>query len=407
MNRKSLINFAKLVLKFGVNLQKGQPLELACPVEKPEIAHAFTKVAYEMGASLVHVRWDDDQTDKLNFLNASTDVLCKVPKWLIESKNHLIKENYCYVAISAEDPTAFKDVPSKKLAKISKARSKALKKFSDEVMSNGLRWCVVSVPTKAWARLVFNGDKNAEKKLEDAIIKCMRLDDENPLLAWEKHVKALETRAKFLNDNDFSYLHFTANNGTNLKVGLANHHVWLSAKERAKDGIEFVANMPTEEVFTAPHNKNINGVVKSALPLSFNGQIIDGFSITFKDGKIVDFSADTGYDLLKGLIETDSGTSSLGEVALIGKNSPIAKSNLLFYNTLFDENASCHLALGKAYPTTIKGGETLTKDQLDELGVNESTEHVDFMIGTPDMNIVGVKKTGESVQIFKDGDWVI
>lgn len=402
-----LENFALLVLKFGVNLQKDQPLELVCPVERPEIAHAFTKIAYELGSKLVHVRWEDETIDKLNYANAKTETLTAVPKWFIESKNHLLKENYCYVAISAEDPSAFKDIPAEKLAAVSKSRSKALKKFTDEVMSNGLRWCVVSLPTKAWADVVFAGDENSVKKLSDAIDDCMRLNEPDPVRAWNLHINNLERHAKFLNDNDFSYLHFTASNGTDVKVGLCDNHVWLSAKEKAKDGIDFVANMPTEEVFTAPHARKIDGVVKSALPLSYNGKIVDGFSLTFKKGKIVDYSAETGYDVLKGIIETDKGTQSAGEVALIGKSSPIAKSGLLFYNTLFDENASCHLALGKAYPTTIKDGETISKKELKRLGANDSVEHVDFMIGTKDLSVVGVKKNGEKIQLFKDGDWVI
>ena len=406
-NNLKLETFAHLVLQFGVNLQKGQPLELLCPTTKREVAVAFTKKAYDLGAKLVHVRWEDEEIDKINYLSASTETLSKVPKWVIESKNHLINENYCYVAISAEDPTAFKDVPPEKLAKISAEKSKALKKFSDQVMVNALRWCVISVPTKSWADVVFKGDVKSEEKLSQAIEKCMRLDLDDPVSAWAEHVKKLNEHADFLNNKDFEYLHFTAKNGTDLKVGLAKNHVWLSAEEKAKDGVKFVANMPTEEVFTAPHKDHVDGIVKSALPLSFNGQIVDEFSLTFKKGKIVDYTAKVGYETLKGIIETDKGTKSIGEVALIGKNSPIAKSGLLFYNTLFDENASCHLAIGKAYPTTIKDGEKLTKTELKNLGANDSIEHVDFMIGTPDMTITGVTKSGEKVPVFIDGDWVI
>ena len=404
---KKLDDFARLILKYGVNLQKDQPLELVCPVEKPEIAHAFSRVAFSLGAKLVHVRWEDEILDKINYINADEKTLCKIPKWVVESRNHLLEENYCYVAISADDPSAFKDVPAKKLANVFSARRKALKKFSDQVMVNGLRWCVVSIPTKAWAKKVFPKAKDPESKLAIAIEKCMRLDEKDPSLAWENHIKKLDERANFLNQNNFKYLHFTSKSGTDLRVGLCTDHVWLSAKEKAKDGIDFIANMPTEEVFTAPHKNLIDGVVKSALPLSFNGGIVDDFTITFRNGKIVNYSAKKGLDILNGLINTDKGTKSLGEVALIGKSSPIAKSNILFYNTLFDENASCHLALGKAYPTTVKDGDKKTKSELSKLGVNDSIEHVDFMIGTPDMNIVGVKETGEKVTLFVDGDWVI
>lgn len=235
----------------------------------------------------------------------------------------------------------------------------------------------------------------------------MRLDKENPEKEWDEHIFTLSKRANFLTNCDFDYLHFENSIGTDLKVGLADGHVWLSAKEKAEDGVEFIANMPTEEVFTAPHLKRVEGKVFSALPLSYNGQIIDGFSLEFKEGKIVNFAAKKGYSALKSLIETDEGTLRLGEVALIGKNSPIAQSGILFYNTLFDENASCHIAIGKGYPTTIKGGENLSKDELLSRGVNDSVEHVDFMIGTPDLKVTGVKKSGEKVTLFIDGEWAI
>ena len=225
--------------------------------------------------------------------------------------------------------------------------------------------------------------------------------------AWQNHIETLEKRAEFLNYSRFEYIRFNNAKGTNLKVGLADEHVWISAREKAKDGVHFVANMPTEEVFTAPHRLKVDGVLKSAMPLCENGQIIDDFSLTFKDGEIVDYSAKTGYETLKKLIETDDGTKRLGEIALIGKNSPIAKSGILFFNTLFDENASCHLAIGKGYPTTIKDGDKLDLEQLKQLGLNDATDHFDFMIGTPDLSVTGIKKDGTEIKLFEDGEWII
>ena len=274
-------------------------------------------------------------------------------------------------------------------------------------MSNGIRWCVVSVPTLAWAKKVFPNSPNPEQSLSQQIENAMRLNTENPLNAWQQHIKVLENRAKFLNEQRFSFIHLKNGKGTDLKVGLCDNHIWTSARELAKDGVPFMANMPTEEIFTAPHRLKVDGVLKSAMPLCVNGQIIDDFSITFKNGKIVDYCANLGHGALKGLIETDKGTLRLGEIALIGKNSPIAKSNVLFYNTLFDENASCHLAIGKGYPTTVKDGDKLTKKELLELGLNDSTEHEDFMIGTPDLSVVGIKQNGKEVPLFIDGEWVI
>ncbi len=404
---KKLESYAELVLKIGVNLQKGQGLEIACPVEKKDIAEAFAKIAYDLGASIVNIRWQDDVIDRLKFENADMDRLLEVPKWFVQSKNYLVENNFCYVAIAAEDPSAFKNVSPERLSKASEARSRALKKFSDAVMCNGIRWCVVSVPTKEWAKQVFPESDNPEEDLSVAIENTMRLNYENPTACWEQHIKTLDKRAEYLNRHDFYALHFENSLGTDLTVGLADNHVWLSAKEYAKDGVPFVANMPTEEVFTSPHRERVDGVVKSALPLSYNGKIIDGFTLTFKKGKIVKINARVGEETLKKLIETDKGTFHIGEVALIGKNSPIAKSKILFYNTLFDENASCHLAIGKAYPTTIKGGNNLDKEELKKLGANDSVEHVDFMIGTPDLTVTGITKKGEKIRIFENGDWVI
>ena len=410
MDKQTLLNFSNLALKIGVNLQKGQRLEIACPIEKHEVAHAIAEKAYEMGASYVRIRWEDEQMEKLNYLNCSDEILGEVPKWLILNRNELIEKDYCYIAISAENPLAFKDVPAEKPAISIRAKGKALKKYSDAVMNNAIRWCVVSVPTKEWAMQVFPGCDSpeiAEQKLGDEIFKSMRLDCPNPTLEWENHVNKLNSRASFLNNSNFEYLEFKNNLGTNLKVGLCQNHQWLSAMEKARDGLNFVANLPTEEVFTAPHRLKVEGVVHASLPLNYNGQLVEDFKLEFKKGKIVDFSAKKGYDTLKQIITTDSGTFRIGEVALIGKNSPIAKSNILFYNTLFDENASCHLALGKAYPTTIKGGNELSKKELKSLGANDSIDHIDFMIGTPDLIVNGITYDNKVVKIFEDGEWII
>lgn len=404
---KKLYDFAELVLGVGVNLQKGQGLEIVCPVEKSEVAVAFSEKAYEMGARIVNVRWSCEKTDRVNYLYAEEEALTDIPKWFVDSKNYLVKKGFCYVAIDAEDPSAFKDVPSEKLAAVSKKKSKLLKAFSDEVMSNGIRWCVVSVPTESWAKKIFPAAADPVEELSFAIEKTMRLDEKNPLEAWQKHIDTLNRRAEFMNAKNFEYLHYTSANGTDLMLGLAENHVWVSAQEKAKDGVPFVANMPTEEIFTAPHKDKINGVVKSALPFSYNGQIIENFSFTFKKGKVIDFSAEKGYDVLKKLLETDAGTLSLGEAALIGKNSPIAKSGILFLNTLFDENASCHLALGKGYPTTVKGGAEMTVKELKKLGVNDSVEHVDFMIGSSDLSVTGIGYDKSETPLFVDGEWVI
>ncbi len=402
---KTLKNYADLVIELGVNLQIGQGLIIACPVEKSEIAHALTRSAYEHGAGIVRVRWNDEIIDRLAYDNASVDALKEVPKWQVMERDYVSEKGFCYVAISAENPNAFKGVPAEKLSAVSIARSKAFKRFSDCVMANGIRWCVVSVPTEEWAKQVFPASDKPMEELSEAIEKTMRLDLENPLSAWKEHIENLERRASFLNSKRFKELKFYSSNGTDLTVGLADEHIWLSAKEKAKDGVSFIANLPTEEVFTAPHKDRVNGVVKSAMPLIYNGQTINDFSLTFKNGKVVDFDAKLGYDTLKHLLKTDKGVLSIGEVALIGKSSPIAQSKILFYNTLFDENASCHLALGKAYPNTIKGGDKLSVKELKERGANDSIEHVDFMIGASDLTVIGITENGGQTLVFQNGDW--
>ncbi|MBQ8427276.1 MAG: aminopeptidase [Clostridia bacterium] len=407
LNGKTLDNYADLVIKFGVNLQEGQGLEIICPVEKREVAHALTRSAYKAGAKIVRMRWHDELFDKICYEHADISALADIPKWYVDSKNYLVENGYCYIAVSAEDPSVFKDIAPEKISAVAKARSKALKKFSDAVMSNGLRWCVVSVPTLAWAKQVFPNSENPEQELSRAIETTMRLDTINPEKAWDEHIERLERRAEYLNSKNFEYIRFKNDKGTNLTVGLADDHQWISAREKAKDGVYFVANMPTEEVFTCPHREKVNGTLVSALPLAENGQIIDDFTITFKDGKIVNFTAKKGYGTLKQLIDTDNGTRRLGEIALIGKSSPVAKIGTLFYNTLFDENASCHLAIGKAYPTTIKNGDKYSLKELKAKGVNDSTEHIDFMIGTPDISVIGIEKDGTETQLFVDGEWVI
>lgn len=404
-DQNTLEKYCDLILKKGVNIQRGQGLEIACPIDQAYVAHGLARKAYALGASIVRVRWEDEILDKINYTLAQKSALVEVPKWFVDSKNYLVEKGFCYVCVSSEDPAAFKDVPADKTGAAAIARSRALKKFSQAVMANGIRWCVVPAPSLAWAKQVYGDRPEAQTLLTRAIESAMRLTSPDPAAEWERHAERLERRAKILNEHNFSLLRFKNSLGTDFTIGLAKQHVWLSAREQAADGLEFIANMPTEEVFTAPHYQLAEGIVKSSMPLSFNGQLIEGFSIRFKGGKVRDYYAENGYETLKHIIDTDLGTRRLGEVALIGKNSPVAKADTLFYNTLFDENASCHLALGKAYPTNVKDGKLLSAKQLKSLGLNDSSEHVDFMIGTPDLAVTGIKSDGSEIPVFTDGEW--
>lgn len=407
LSQKQLADFAELSVKVGVNLQKGQELVIRSPIECAEIARYLAEAGYKAGAKLVIIDYNDEKMARISYDYASAETLEEVPQYVIEKQKYVIDHRCAVISIAARNPNNLLGVDPEKIRRAVKASSLALKEFQEKMMANYVRWLVISVPTKAWADMVFPNCENSVDKLWDAIAATMRLNDANPLQSWEKHIEKLTGRAEFLNKHNFDYLHLTSASGTDIKVGLADKHVWQAAQEMAQDGIPFTANLPTEEVFTAPHNKKINGTVHSALPLVNNGNIIDNFWLTYKDGVVVDFGAEKGYDSLKRILDTDDGAKSLGEIALIGKNSPIAQSKLLFLNTLFDENASCHFAMGRAYPSNIENGAELTPEQLAALGHNNSLVHVDFMVGTPDINIVGVDKKGNKVQLFVDGEWVI
>lgn len=401
--------FAELAVLVGANMQKDQMVVIRCDVQCKDFAHLIAEKAYQFGAKKVIVQWRDEVLSRLTMLNASKETLCEVPDYQIAQSQYFIDNKVCLISISAGNPNIFKGCDPEKLAASNIAGAKAMANFRKATMSNYLRWTIVSIPTPAWAKQVFPdlSEQEGMDKMWDAIGHIMRLDQEDPTEAWRKHIATLHRRADFLNAHNFEYIHLTNKHGTDLRVGLAVDHIWLAAEEEGQDGLPFTANMPTEEIFTAPHNKKIDGTVVNALPLVNNGTIIDNFKLTFKDGKVVDYSAEVGYEALKGLLSTDEGVLSLGEIALIGKNSPIAESGILFFNTLFDENASCHLAFGASYPTTVKGGNDMDEKALAEHGMNTSLQHVDFMIGTKDIDIDGIDHDGNVTPLFRDGEWVI
>ena len=409
LTKKQMENFAELAVLVGANMQPKQEVVIRCDVQCADFAHLIAEKAYKFGAKRVHIEWLDEVLDRIEVQKASKRTLAKVPEYKTAQYKYFIKHKVCLIAISAENPNKFKGCKADKIEARQLAILKSRKDFRKATMSNYLRWTIISIPTKAWASQVFpDVDPDvAVDKMWDAIAHIMRLDTVEPTAAWQGHIATLHRRADFLNKHNFEYVHMRNSRGTDLKVGLATNHTWIAAEEEGQDGIPFTANMPTEEVFTAPHNRKINGTVVNALPLVNNGNVIDNFSITFKDGKVVDYKAEIGYDALKAILSSDEGVLSLGEIALIGRNSPIAESGILFYNTLFDENASCHLAFGASYPTTTKDGNSLTAEELAERGMNQSIQHVDFMVGTKDMDIDGITYDGKIVPLFRNGEWVI
>jgi aminopeptidase len=407
MDNTMLEKYARLIVKTGVNIQKGQTLVIASPIECAFFTRMIAQYAYEEGARDVVVTWKDELLSKIRFLQAPEEVFEEFPEWQKDFYLSYVKQGAAFVSIAASDPELLKDVNPGRLVKVQKASNTALKEYRERLMSNKNTWCVVSIPTKSWAKKVFSelSEDEAVTKLWDAILKTVRVDTQDPVAAWEEHKQNLKKSSDFLNSNQFQYLQYKNSLGTDLKIELPKNHIWLGGSEYTPEGLEFVANMPTEEVFTLPKKTGIQGTVVSSKPLNYNGNVIDHFSLTFKDGKIVDFTAEQGYEILKGLIETDEGSYYLGEVALVPYNSPISNSNILYFNTLFDENASCHLAIGKAYPVCIKDGENLAKEELEALGVNDSLVHVDFMIGTKDLEIIGTTAAGKEIPVFKNGDF--
>ncbi len=409
LSQKQLENFAELAVRVGANMQQGQEVVIRCDVQCADFAHLIAQKAYEFGAKRVHMQWRDEVLGRIEMLNASEETLSQVPEYLLAQSDYYIKHNVCLISISAGDPNILKGCDPNKIKTSNLANMQANKEFRNATMSNLLRWTIVSIPTRAWAQQVFAGEDPdvAVDKMWNAIGRIMRLDADNPTEAWRKHIDTLHRRARFLNEHNFEYIHLTNAHGTDLRVGLATDHQWIAAEEMGQDGIPFTANMPTEEIFTAPHNRKIDGKVVNALPLVNSGNVIDGFEIVFREGRVVDYQAKVGYDALKNILTTDDGVLSLGEIALIGKHSPIAESGILFYNTLFDENASCHLAFGASYPTTVKGGNEMTDEQLAAHGMNQSLQHVDFMVGTKDIDIDGIAYDGSVTPLFRDGEWVI
>ncbi|MGM9973552.1 MAG: aminopeptidase [Clostridiaceae bacterium] len=407
LKEENLQKYASLVVKRGVNIQKDQTLVIMSPIECADFTRLVSESAYKEGAREVVIHWNDEISTKVKYLYASEEIFDEVPNWQVESMASYSQKGACFLSISASDPDLMKEVDAKRIARAQKAKQLALKEHTERLMSNKNSWCVVSVPTKAWASKIFP-DLNTEEaveKLWDNIFKIVRVDKQDPVAAWKDHTNILSASMKFLNEYNFKKLHFSNSLGTDLIIELPKNHLWLGGAEKTSGGVEFIANIPTEEVFSAPRKDGVNGIVYSTKPLNYGGNLVNNFSLTFEDGKVIDFSAEEGYETLKGIIETDEGSKYLGEVALVPYNSPISNSGIIFYNTLYDENASCHLALGRAYSSCIANGDEMSTEELVNAGINTSLAHVDFMIGSEDMNITGTTFNDEEVSVFRNGNW--
>lgn len=404
---KQIENYVELAIKKGINIQKGQILVINSPVETYEFTRKLAEKAYELGASEVVIHWSDEVCGKYRYLYGADEIFDIFPEWQKESVEYYRKKGAGFISVYASDPNILKDVDKERVARYQKARSLALKEYYNEMMGNSNQWCVISVPTKAWAIRVFPELKEefAVEKMWKLILNIVRADRENPILEWENHLNTLRGRMSYLNSKRFKKLIYKNSLGTNLEIELPEGHKWISGGEKSKSGVDFIANIPTEEIFTMPHRDRVNGTVVSSKPLIYGGNVINHFTLTFKDGKVVEYSAQTGEEILGKLLDMDEGARFLGEVALVEYDSPISKSEKVFYNTLYDENASCHLALGGAYPVCLENSEGQTEEELKARGMNNSLTHEDFMIGTSDMEIVGIDSEGNETIIMKDGNF--
>lgn len=405
---KAIEKYVELVIKKGINLQKGQILVINSPVETFEFTRELTAKAYEVGASEVVVNWFDEISLKYKYLYGEDKIFDIFPEWQKEFYEYYRKKGAAFLSIYSTDPDALKEVDKNRVARYEKAKGIALKEYRDNIMENSNQWSVVSIPTKAWARRVFPELKEefAINEMWKLILHIVRADKEDPILEWENHLNILKNRMDYLNSKKFKKLIYKNSLGTNLEIGLPEGHRWISGGENSKEGVYFVANIPTEEIFTMPHREKVNGVVVSTKPLIYGGSTIKDFTLKFVDGKIVEYSAKVGEEILGKLLDIDENSRYLGEVALVEFKSPISKSKKIFYNNLYDENASCHLALGAAYPVCLENSEGLGEEELLEKGVNVSMIHEDFMIGSEDMEIIGVDKNGEETLLMKDGNFV-
>ena len=406
---KKLNEYAKLVIKQGVNLQSGELVAIASPVMAAEFAEAIAEEAYKSGASEVMMLWSDAKIGKMAFEYETMETLTTIPEYVVKQRDYILDKKGVFISILSDIPGLLKDVDPVKVAERGRASGKALARFRESTGINATRWCLVAYPNEYWAKQMFPDLSPAEalEKQWNYLHKTLRLDAEDSLAAWKEHQQNLSRRSKFLNEANIKSFHYKNSIGTDFTVRMPKGYIFTGAVEKSRGGVDFTANMPTEEVFSSPDKNTAEGTLVAALPLVRNGVIIKNFSITFEKGYIVDYKAEEGYETLKQIIETDEGSHRLGEIALIGYDSPIQNLKSLFYETLFDENASCHFAIGRAFPTCLKGGENMTKEELSAAGLNDSLQHVDFMVGTSDLDITATTEDGKEIAIFRNGNWVI
>ena len=411
MPKQSMLEkYAALAVNVGANVQKDQHVVVRATTENQSLVREIVKQAYLAGARKVSVDWSDDIVSRLGYAHQSVETLEDIPEYVVNKAQYAVDSGACFISITSPVPGLNKGIDPQKMQRAGIAAMKKMSFFQTHMMGNKTQWTIVAAPNTVWSEQVFTDLKGEEanEALWNAIFQACRVTEDNdPVQAWEAHNDTLSKHNKILNDYQFETLSFKNGLGTDITLKLVENHVWAGGDEVTTKGVKFNPNIPTEETFTMPHKTGTNGKVVATKPLNYQGNLIEDFWLVFKDGKVVDYDAKKEKDTLKNLIEFDEGSCYLGEIALIAHDSPIQNSGILFLNTLFDENASCHMALGRAYPMNVKDGTSLDQESLKALGYNHSMAHSDFMFGSEDLEVIGTTKDGKKVTIMKDGNFVI
>ena len=398
--------YARLIVRTGANVQKGQIVQLTAAVEQHEFAALVIEECYRAGAKKVNVEWTSDVQQRLNMMYAERETLATVLPWEEAKMKQVVEDLPCLIYIESEDPDAMAGVDPEKLSAVMQARAKVWKPYRNAIEGKH-QWVIAAYPSEKWARKCFPEAEDAADRLWDAILKTVRVQEgKDPVEAWKKHTEFMEKKAQWLNDQGFASLHYSSKNGTDFTVNLIPGAKWEGAGAvNSENDVFYIPNMPTEEIFTSPMAGKCEGTLVAVKPLSWNSQLIEDFSITFENGKAVSCKAGKGQELLEQMIRMDEGAAMLGEVALVPKESPVNQCGFLFYETLFDENACCHCALGMGFKEVLPGGDDMTMEEAGKRGINDSIIHVDFMIGAEDLSIDGIRTDGTAVPVFRNGTW--
>jgi aminopeptidase len=401
-----LQQYAEVIVKIGLNLIAGQRLMIMAPVQSSPLVQKITISAYQTGCRYVDVLYIDELVKLARHQYAPRDSFEEYPVYMSDGILQLIKNGGAYLRITGENPDLLKGQDAELVAQAERTTRLHLKPFYELLHHNVFNWAIAGYPSLSWAGAVFPGKaaEEQEELLWKALFKVCRIDQPDPVKAWQEHITGLVNRRNYLTERQYEALHITAP-GTDLTIGLSERHRWMGGNIHSESGIDFVPNLPTEEVFTMPHRKRINGQVSATKPLSYTGNLIEGFSLTFSDGRVTRLSARSGEETLRKMIELDEGMNSLGEVALVADSSPVSQSGMLFFNTLLDENAACHLALGSGFHFCLQGGENISDEEYAERGGNTSLGHTDFMIGSSKMDVDGMLPGGGSEPVMREGEW--